>query len=121
MGPSLLDDQRQQRFLGVGEFLHAFPHELFLQCLLVDLGSDLIDLRGILEEDDNVLVGDLIDSITAEVDGDDVVMTVTDEGREQTIILEGVTNAFEDAGLVENNSITSELEMLTQVLKTDAA
>ena len=86
-----------------------------------DLGSDLIDLRGILEEDDNVLVGDLIDSISAEVDGDDVVMTVTDDGREQTIILEGVTNAFEDAGLVENNSITNELEMLTQVLKTDAA
>ncbi|AIW14222.1 VCBS domain-containing protein [Vibrio tubiashii] len=86
-----------------------------------DLGSDLIDLRGILEEDDNVLVGDLIDSISAEVDGEDIVMTVTDEGREQTIILEGVTNAFEDAGLVENNSITSELEMLTQVLKTDAA
>jgi hypothetical protein len=86
-----------------------------------DLGSDLIDLRGILEEDDNVLVGDLIDSITAEVDGDDVVMTVSDDGREQTIILEGVTSAFEDAGLVENNSITSELEMLTQVLKTDAA
>ncbi|OAJ96225.1 VCBS domain-containing protein [Vibrio bivalvicida] len=86
-----------------------------------DLGNDLIDLRGILEEDDNVLVGDLIDSISTEVDGDDVVMTVTDDGREQTIILEGVTNAFEDAGLVENNSITNELEMLTQVLKTDAA
>ncbi|MCG9725445.1 cadherin repeat domain-containing protein [Vibrio brasiliensis] len=86
-----------------------------------ELGSDLIDLRGILEEDDNVLVGDLIDSISAEVDGDDIVMTVTDDGREQTIVLEGVTAAFEEAGLVENNAITNELEMLTQVLKTDAA
>ena len=86
-----------------------------------ELGADLLDLRGILEEDDNVLVGDLIDSISAEVDGDNVVMTVTDDGREQTIILEGVTDAFEEAGLITDNTITSELEMLTQVLKTDAA
>ncbi|WP_167489253.1 cadherin repeat domain-containing protein, partial [Vibrio ouci] len=86
-----------------------------------ELGSDLLDLRGILEEDDNVLVGDLIDSISAEVDGDNVVMTVTDDGREQTIILEGVTEAFEEAGLITDNTITSELEMLTQVLKTDVA
>ncbi|WP_394125588.1 cadherin domain-containing protein [Vibrio hepatarius] len=86
-----------------------------------ELGSDLLDLRGILEEDDNVLLGDLVDSISAEVDGDNVVMTVTDDGREQTIILEGVTDAFEEAGLITDNTITSELEMLTQVLKTDAA
>ncbi|KOO16587.1 hypothetical protein AKJ18_00505 [Vibrio xuii] len=86
-----------------------------------ELGADLLDLRGILEEDDNVLVGDLIDSISAEVDGDNVVMTVTDDGREQTIILEGVTDAFEEAGLITDNTITSELEMLAQVLKTDAA
>ncbi|MEF1291698.1 cadherin domain-containing protein, partial [Vibrio sp. M260118] len=84
-----------------------------------ELGRDLIDLRAILEDDDNVEVGDLIDSIDAVVDGDDVVMTVTDEGRGQTIVLEGVTTAFEDAGLIESNSIVSELEMLNQVLKTD--
>ncbi|KGY12233.1 hypothetical protein NM22_13275 [Vibrio tubiashii] len=85
-----------------------------------ELGSDRIDLRAILEDDDNVELNDLVDSISAVVDGDNVVMTVTDEGREQTIILEGVTSAFEDAGLIENNSIISELEMLNQVLKTDA-
>ncbi|UPQ89075.1 VCBS domain-containing protein [Vibrio sinaloensis] len=83
------------------------------------LGSDFLDLTGILEQDDNVVVGDLIDSISAQVSGDDVVMSVSDEGRTQTIILEGVTGAFEDAGLIENNSITNELEMLTQILKTD--
>ncbi|MEL7293490.1 MAG: cadherin repeat domain-containing protein, partial [Pseudomonadota bacterium] len=84
------------------------------------LGSDFLDLTGILEQDDNVVVGDLIDSISAQVSGDDVVMSVSDEGRTQTIVLEGVTSAFEDAGLIENNSITNELEMLTQILKTDA-
>ncbi|MGD8233641.1 cadherin repeat domain-containing protein, partial [Vibrio sp. TRT 1302] len=86
-----------------------------------ELGSDLIDLRGILEQDDNVLLGDLIDSISTEIDGDDIVMTVSDEGREQTIVLEGVTTAFEEAGFIENNAITNELELLAQVLKTDAA
>ncbi|MCZ4294089.1 cadherin repeat domain-containing protein [Vibrio sinaloensis] len=86
-----------------------------------ELGSDLIDLRGILEQDDNVLLGDLIDSISTEIDGDDIVMTVSDEGREQTIVLEGMTTAFEEAGFIENNAITNELELLAQVLKTDAA
>ncbi|MGY5615164.1 cadherin repeat domain-containing protein, partial [Vibrio brasiliensis] len=86
-----------------------------------ELGSDLIDLRGILEQDDSVLLGDLIDSISTEIDGDDIVMTVSDEGREQTIVLEGMTTAFEEAGFIENNAITNELELLAQVLKTDAA
>ncbi|MEF1255003.1 cadherin repeat domain-containing protein [Vibrio sp. M260112] len=85
-----------------------------------ELGSDLIDLRGILEQDDSVLLGDLIDSISTEIDGDDIVMTVSDEGREQTIVLEGMTTAFEEAGFIENNAITNELELLAQVLKTDA-
>ena len=84
-----------------------------------ELGSDLIDLRGILEQDDNVVLGDLIDSISTEIDGDDIVMTISDDGREQTIVLEGMTVAFEEAGFIDNNTITNELEMLAQVLKTD--
>ncbi|NVD06765.1 cadherin repeat domain-containing protein [Vibrio sp. JPW-9-11-11] len=83
------------------------------------LGSDFIDLTGILEQDDNVVLGDLMDSISTQVSGDDVIMNVSDEGRTQTIILEGVTSAFEDAGLIDNSNITNELEMLTQILKTD--
>ncbi|EGA70173.1 putative biofilm-associated surface protein, partial [Vibrio sinaloensis DSM 21326] len=86
-----------------------------------ELGSDLIDLREILQDDDNVEVGDLIDQIEVAVSEDDVIMTVSDEGREQTIILEGAYDSFAEAGLIENNAITDELEMLTQVLKTDAA
>ncbi|MCG9678793.1 cadherin repeat domain-containing protein [Vibrio sp. Isolate24] len=86
-----------------------------------ELGSDLIDLTDILQDDDNVEVADLIDKIELVVDEDDVVLTVTDEGKEQTIVMEGVTSSFEDAGLIVNNSITDELNMLAQILKTDAA
>ncbi|KJY71058.1 outer membrane adhesin like proteiin [Vibrio coralliilyticus] len=86
-----------------------------------ELGSDLIDLTDILEDDDNVEVADLIDKIEVAVDDDDVVLTVTDEGKEQTIVMEGVTSSFEDAGLIVNDAITDEFNMLTQILKTDAA
>jgi hypothetical protein len=83
------------------------------------LGSDLIDFREILEDDDNVEVADLIDQIEVSIIDDDVVFTVTDEGREQTIVLEGTYDSFVEAGFIENNAITNELEMLNQVLKTD--
>ena len=86
-----------------------------------ELGADLIDLREILEDDDNVEVADLVDQIEVTLSEDDVVLTVTDDGREQTIILEGSYDSFADAGLIDNNTITDELEMLTQLLKTDAA
>ena len=86
-----------------------------------ELGSDLIDLTDILDDDDNVEVADLIDKIEVAVDDDDVVLTVTDEGKEQTIVMEGVTSSFEDAGLIVNDAITDEFNMLTQILKTDAA
>ncbi|ARC92376.1 adhesin [Vibrio coralliilyticus] len=86
-----------------------------------ELGSDLIDLTDILDDDDNVEVADLIDKIEVTVDEDDVVLTVTDEGKEQTIVMEGVTSSFEDAGLIVNDAITDEFNMLTQILKTDAA
>ncbi|EED27070.1 iron-regulated protein FrpC [Vibrio sp. 16] len=85
------------------------------------LGSDLIDLREILQDDDNVEVADLVNQIDVSLSEDDVVFTVSDEGREQTIVLEGVYDSFADAGLIASNAITDELEMLTQVLKTDAA
>ncbi|WP_334474630.1 VCBS domain-containing protein [Vibrio sp. 16] len=85
------------------------------------LGSDLIDLREILQDDDYVEVANLVNQIDVSISEDDVVFTVSDEGREQTIVLEGVYDSFADAGLIANNAITDELEMLTQVLKTDAA
>ncbi|RTZ16744.1 cadherin repeat domain-containing protein [Vibrio aquaticus] len=81
---------------------------------------DKIDLTGILEDDVSVDIDDLAAIVNSGVDGDDVVLTVTDEGREQTIILEGVRESFEDAGFIAAGSITNELDMLTQVLKTDA-
>ncbi|WP_284190738.1 cadherin repeat domain-containing protein, partial [Vibrio zhanjiangensis] len=84
-----------------------------------ELGTDLLDLTDILEDDNSVEVADLIDKIEAVVVDEDVVLTVSDEGMEQTIILEGVTSSFEDAGLIANNSINNEFDMLTQILKTD--
>jgi hypothetical protein len=84
------------------------------------LNSDQIDLRGILDSDDNVELGDLIGKVSAslDVDNGDVILTVSDDGKEQTIVLEGVAEAFEGANLIDNN-VLDDAAMLAQVLKTD--
>ncbi|MFY2508465.1 cadherin domain-containing protein [Vibrio pectenicida] len=85
-----------------------------------DLGSDLLDFTDILEDDNTVVVADLIDKIEALVDDDDVILTVSDEGSDQTVILEGVISSFEAAGLIVNDTIVNELNTLTQILKVDS-
>lgn len=84
------------------------------------LNSDQIDLRGILDGDDNVELGELIGKVSAslDVDNGDVILTVSDDGKEQTIVLEGVAEAFEGANLIDNN-VLDDAAMLAQVLKTD--
>ncbi|MCG7488916.1 hypothetical protein MHN79_05395 [Vibrio sp. Of14-4] len=84
-----------------------------------DLGNDLLDFRDILDDND-VEVADLISKIALSVDNDNVVLTVSDEGTDQTIILDGATTSFENAGLIVNDVIANELNTLTQILKMDS-
>ena len=84
-----------------------------------DLGNDLLDFRDILDDND-VEVADLINKIALSVENDNVVLKVSDEGTDQTVILEGVVTSFENAGLIVNNGIIDELNALTQILKVDS-
>ncbi|MBU2897359.1 hypothetical protein KO511_11710, partial [Vibrio hepatarius] len=84
-----------------------------------DLGTDLLDFRDILNDND-VEVADLINNIELSVDENDVVLTVSDDGTDQTVILEGVISSFEAAGLIVNDTIVNELNTLTQILKVDS-
>ena len=71
-------------------------------------------------DDNDVEVADLINKIALSVENDNVVLKVSDEGTDQTVILEGVVTSFENAGLIVNNGIIDELNALTQILKVDS-
>lgn len=86
-----------------------------------DLGCDLIDITDILESDENISLEALVERVDVSLDENNVVFTVSDNGTEQTIVLEDCVDSFAEAGFIQDNSITNELEMLAQVLKTDAA
>ncbi|MCK6265073.1 hypothetical protein KP803_17480, partial [Vibrio sp. ZSDE26] len=88
------------------------------------LYEDLIDLTGVLDDDSSVSIHDLMDIVEAEVVNDDVVLTIDAENSEgdevtQTIVIDDGATILED--YVPINSDLDQMELLSQILKTDAA
>ncbi|WP_198599293.1 cadherin repeat domain-containing protein, partial [Vibrio sp. 10N.261.55.A7] len=86
--------------------------------------EDLIDLTGVLDDGSAVDIEDLMGIASAEVVDDDVVITVNadnsaDEEVSQTIVITDGATILED--FIPTNSALDQLELLSQVLKTDAA
>ncbi|OIQ24605.1 MAG: hypothetical protein BM561_09390, partial [Vibrio sp. MedPE-SWchi] len=89
-----------------------------------NLYEDLIDLTGVLDDDSEVDIEDLMEIASASVVDDDVVITVNaensaDEEVSQTIVITDGATILED--FIPTNSQLDQLELLSQVLKTDAA
>ncbi|WP_391087117.1 hypothetical protein [Vibrio sp. NH-UV-68] len=82
------------------------------------LGEDLLDLRGILEEAESVDLEDLVGKIDSEIVDGDIVLTVIDNEVEQSIVLDGAASDPSFAVFIDNGTL-NEMEMLTQILKTD--
>ncbi|WP_152430546.1 hypothetical protein [Vibrio aquimaris] len=53
-----------------------------------ELGNDLLDFRDILDDND-VEVADLINKIALSIENDNVVLKISDEGTDQTVIIKG--------------------------------
>ncbi|MGF1698040.1 hypothetical protein L4C54_20475, partial [Vibrio lamellibrachiae] len=88
------------------------------------LYEDLIDLTGVLDDDPEVSIGELMDVVTASVVDDDVVLTVNAANSDdievtQTIVIEDGATILDD--FIPANSELDQLELLSQILKTDAA
>ncbi|WP_428774911.1 M10 family metallopeptidase C-terminal domain-containing protein, partial [Vibrio sp.] len=82
------------------------------------LGEDWIDITDVLQDDDYVDIDDLVSIVGVEVVDQNVVLTVSDEGVEQTIVIDNGVEILGDY-IGPDNSF-NQLEILTQIMKTDA-
>ncbi|WP_175443221.1 cadherin repeat domain-containing protein, partial [Vibrio sonorensis] len=81
--------------------------------------GDLIDVRDVLADDDDVDVADLDAIVDAAVVDGDVVLTVEGSDADQTIVIENGAETLSEF-IAPDNSI-DELALYAQILKTDAA
>ncbi|MFA0037009.1 VCBS domain-containing protein [Vibrio chagasii] len=82
------------------------------------VGEDLLELSDILDATGSDSVDDLIPEIDAELQGDNLVMSIEHDGGEQTIVLEDVKDQLIDH--VVDSSFDS-ISALGELIKNDAA
>lgn len=82
------------------------------------VGEDLLELSDILDATGNDSVDDLIPSIDAELQGNNLVMSIEHGGGEQTIVLEDVKDQLTEH-VIDNNF--DSVSALSELIKNDAA